>query len=127
MTATGTTTQVYQVFIRATPEAIWEAITTPEFTRRYFHGAHITNTAERHLAPAPNGDTWGDSAVLEFDPPRHRRERLRGGLDVRPVRPEDPAGDRPAPGRLTSPTTWSGRCPISSTGSSRPARPSRWT
>ena len=64
------TTQVYQVFIKAAPEAIWEAITTPDFTRRYFHGARITNTPERHLALAPNGDTWGDSAVLEFDPPR---------------------------------------------------------
>ena len=32
----ATTTQVYQVFIRATPEQIWEAITTPEFTARYF-------------------------------------------------------------------------------------------
>jgi uncharacterized protein YndB with AHSA1/START domain len=70
MTSAPTTTQVYQVFIRATPEAIWEAITTPEFTRRYFHGARITNTAERHLALAPDGATWGDSAVLEFDPPR---------------------------------------------------------
>src|SRR5262249_51995753 len=27
------TTQVYQVFIKATPEAIWDAITKPEFTR----------------------------------------------------------------------------------------------
>ena len=31
-TMTATTTQVYQLFIRATPEQIWEAITTPEFT-----------------------------------------------------------------------------------------------
>jgi hypothetical protein len=28
-----------QVFIKATPEAIWEAITTPEFTERYFYVA----------------------------------------------------------------------------------------
>jgi uncharacterized protein YndB with AHSA1/START domain len=31
MPLTATTTQVYQPFIRATPEQIWEAITTPEF------------------------------------------------------------------------------------------------
>ena len=36
-----TTTQVYQLFIRATPEQIWEAITKPEFTAQYFHGARI--------------------------------------------------------------------------------------
>jgi uncharacterized protein YndB with AHSA1/START domain len=70
MTATAQTTQVYEVSIRATPEAIWEAITTPEFTRRYFHGAHITNTPERHLALAPDGGVWGDEATLEWDPPR---------------------------------------------------------
>jgi len=33
--------QIYRVFIRATPEEIWEAITTPSFTTRYFHGAAI--------------------------------------------------------------------------------------
>jgi uncharacterized protein YndB with AHSA1/START domain len=35
------TTQVYQVFILATPEQIWDAITKPEFTERYFHGVRI--------------------------------------------------------------------------------------
>src|SRR4030095_8945381 len=34
-TTTAQTTQVYQVFIKATPEAIWDAITKPEFTARY--------------------------------------------------------------------------------------------
>jgi hypothetical protein len=46
-TATVQTTQVYQVFIRATPEAIWEAITDPEFTQRYFYGMRIEVTPER--------------------------------------------------------------------------------
>src|SRR4029079_8444543 len=32
-------TQVYQVFIKASPEQIWEAITNPEFTTKYFYGA----------------------------------------------------------------------------------------
>ena len=35
------TTQVYQVFIKATPEEIWEAITKPEFTEKYFYGARV--------------------------------------------------------------------------------------
>jgi uncharacterized protein YndB with AHSA1/START domain len=38
-TTTAQTTQVYQVFIKATPEAIWDAITKPEFTERYFYKA----------------------------------------------------------------------------------------
>ena len=33
------TTQVYQLFIKATPERIWEAITKPELIARYFYGA----------------------------------------------------------------------------------------
>jgi len=69
-TTTAQTTQVYQVFIRATPEQIWDAITKPEFTRRYFHGANLENTPERHYSTGPNGDVWGDSATREWDPPR---------------------------------------------------------
>jgi uncharacterized protein YndB with AHSA1/START domain len=70
MTTTAQTTQVYQVFIKATPEAIWEAITTPEFTERYFFGARIRNSPERHRALGPDDSVWGDSATFEYDPPR---------------------------------------------------------
>lgn len=64
------TTQVYRVFIRSTPEQIWEAITQPEFTARYFHGARIRATADGYVSQGPDGSTWGESAVAEFDPPR---------------------------------------------------------
>jgi uncharacterized protein YndB with AHSA1/START domain len=64
------TTQVYHVYIRATAEQIWDAITTPEWTARYFHGARITVTPDRYDSRSPDGDVWGDEAVLEFDPPR---------------------------------------------------------
>ena len=30
--------QVYRVYIKATPEAIWDAITKPEWTERYGYG-----------------------------------------------------------------------------------------
>ena len=33
-----TTTQVYRVYIKATPQAIWDAITKPEWTERYGYG-----------------------------------------------------------------------------------------
>ncbi len=35
MTETTVTTQVYQVFIRASAQAIWDAITNPEWSSRY--------------------------------------------------------------------------------------------
>lgn len=34
--STALATQVYHVFIRSNPEAIWEAITMPEFTEKYW-------------------------------------------------------------------------------------------
>ena len=78
---TDLTTQVYQVFIKATPEQIWAAITTPEFTSRYFHGAHIEVSADRYLSHSPDGDVWGDGPVLEFDPPKRLVHEWRSLYD----------------------------------------------
>jgi uncharacterized protein YndB with AHSA1/START domain/DNA-binding transcriptional ArsR family regulator len=64
-------TQLYQVFIRATPERIWRAITDPEESKQYFHRARISIDADRMLSLGPDDDVWGDSAVEVFDPP-HR-------------------------------------------------------
>jgi uncharacterized protein YndB with AHSA1/START domain/DNA-binding transcriptional ArsR family regulator len=66
--------QVYQVFIRATPEQIWDAITKPEFTAKYFFGSRVDTNGQvaspiRHYAP--DGTTlWGDDNIIESDPPR---------------------------------------------------------
>lgn len=35
MTTTQQTVQVYKIYIKATPEAIWDAITKPEWTAKY--------------------------------------------------------------------------------------------
>ena len=69
-TPTMQATQVYQVFIKASPEAIWEAITRPEFTVRYFHGARIEVSEAHYRSTGPNGEVWGDAETQEFDPPR---------------------------------------------------------
>ena len=58
-TSVATTEQVYGIFIKASAEEIWEAITKPEFTARYFHGGRIrvrTSTA-RSARPATCGAT----------------------------------------------------------------------
>ena len=73
-TMSAAPSQVYQVFIKATPEQVWDAITKPEFTTRYFFGSRVQTTGEagsplRHLAPATD-ELWGDDAILESDPPR---------------------------------------------------------
>jgi len=70
-TATATTTQVYRVFIKAEPERIWEAITKPDFTTKYFYGARIEVTPDGRTTRSPDGsESWGDGPVFEFDPPR---------------------------------------------------------
>ena len=68
-TEVETATQVYQVFIKATPEQIWDAITKPEFTTRYFHGAYVDNTRDLHLVRGPEGQDWGTGPTFAFDPP----------------------------------------------------------
>ena len=52
---TAQTTQVYSIFIRATPEQVWEAITTPEFSHKYFHGARLTCTPDAHISVDDDG------------------------------------------------------------------------
>ena len=69
-TLTAQTTQVYQVFIRAGAQDIWDAITRPEWTARYFHGARITVVPEHYDSRGPEGEVWGDAAVEVFEPPR---------------------------------------------------------
>ena len=69
-TTTATDTQVYQVFIKASPERIWEAITTPEFTEQYFHGGRIAAGPDRVVSHGPNGEVRRDDEVFEYDPPR---------------------------------------------------------
>jgi uncharacterized protein YndB with AHSA1/START domain len=56
MTKTRAATQVYRVFIRATPQAIWDAITNPEWTQKYGYGGRAEfdlrpGGAYRALAP----------------------------------------------------------------------------
>jgi uncharacterized protein YndB with AHSA1/START domain len=89
-TTTAQATQIYQVFIKATPDQIWEAIVKPEFTARYFHGARIVVDADRHVSHGPDGDLWGDGPVLEFDPPRKRVHEWRSLYDP------DLAGEEPS-------------------------------
>jgi uncharacterized protein YndB with AHSA1/START domain len=89
-TTTAQSTQVYQVFIKATPEAIWDAITKPEFTERYFHKARIENSSDGHRSRGPDGSVWADEPTYEFDPPRRLVHGWRSLYD------SDLAGEEPS-------------------------------
>ena len=74
MTTAAPTTQVYQLYIKATPERIWEAITSPEMHAKFFFGAQIESTYEpgtplRSWSPDRSA-LWGDNVILESDPPK---------------------------------------------------------
>ncbi len=63
---------VYDVYIRATPERCWEAITSGEMTKRWFHGTTLTG----ELKPGAkiqllneDGSSAVDGEVLECTPP----------------------------------------------------------
>ena len=80
-TTTATTTQVYQLFIKATPEQVWDAITTPAFMTRFFHVSRIELADGRRRSYGPDGELWGDSAILEQDPPRRLVHEWQGLYD----------------------------------------------
>ena len=79
--------QVYQVFIKVPPERVWEAITTPAFTARYYYGCTLKTDLK---AGSPFSYYMGDSPspivegqVVESDPPRrlvHTYHSLWGEL-----------------------------------------------
>ena len=52
--------QVYQIFIRATPEQIWDAITMPEFTRTVFLWLARRNQRQRWHADQALCAGWHD-------------------------------------------------------------------
>ena len=95
--ATPTTTQVFRVYIKATPEAIWAAITAPEWTRKYGMAAPVefdlrpggtfraTATDEMRQAGAAMGytipDVIVDGEVLACDPPRRLVQTWRMLMD----------------------------------------------
>jgi len=74
------TTQVYRIFIHATPDQIWEAIIKPEWNERYGYrcpgeydlrpgGAYRVQANEEMRANGA-GDIVVDGEVVEVDPPR---------------------------------------------------------
>jgi len=93
MTETNLATQVYKVFIKATPEQVWDAITKPEFIAKYFHGAQVDSTFEAgapYKSYSPDrSKLWVDAEILESDPPRRLQHTWRSLYDEETV--DEPA------------------------------------
>src|SRR3978361_197121 len=64
---------VYTIYIAATPEKVWQALTTAEFSRHYFFGFAVARDqkgAGSFIVRAPDGSKHIDGEVLACDPPR---------------------------------------------------------
>jgi uncharacterized protein YndB with AHSA1/START domain len=66
--------KVFEIYIKTTPQQLWDAIVDPDIRAKYNFGAGVTSdwTPGAHLEMgAPNaGFVLGEGEVLEVDPPR---------------------------------------------------------
>ena len=63
----------YQAYIRTDPHKLWEAITSPEQTKKYFYGLAVQSDFKpastiKHLFP--DGNSQIEGKVIEADPGR---------------------------------------------------------
>ena len=65
--------KVYEIYIRTTPERLWEAITDPEIRSKYNFGARVSSdwTPGSRIEMSHPGGLLGEGENLEVDPP-HR-------------------------------------------------------
>jgi uncharacterized protein YndB with AHSA1/START domain len=66
--------KVFEIYIRTTPERLWEAITDPQIRSKYNFGVHVasdwTPGARIDTTHAGAPGPLGEGEVLEVDPPR---------------------------------------------------------
>ena len=87
----GTDTQVYRIFIKATPQAIWDAITKPEWTQKWGYrlrdeyelrpgGTYRGYASDMMVAMGMSGVVI-DGEVLEATPPHKLTVTWRMAID----------------------------------------------
>lgn len=73
--------KVFEIYIRTTPERLWEAITDGEIRTRYNFGSRVSSDwtpGSRLEMSHPNADgLLGEGEVIEVDPPRRLVHSMR--------------------------------------------------
>ena len=73
--------KVFEIYIRTTPESLWEAITDPQIRAKYNFGSRIESEwtpGSTFLMVHPDGaDPLGEGENLEVDPPRRLVQSMR--------------------------------------------------
>ncbi len=66
--------KIYEIYIRTTPDRLWEAITDPEARSKYNFGARVDSDwkpgSRLELSAPKAGMLLGEGEVLEVDPPK---------------------------------------------------------
>jgi uncharacterized protein YndB with AHSA1/START domain len=80
MTEPAKSSFVYVVYIRTTPEKLWEALTTPEFMKKYWFGMNI-ETEWKPGSPwklvFPDGRVADTGQIIEIEKPKRLVLRWR--------------------------------------------------
>jgi uncharacterized protein YndB with AHSA1/START domain len=64
---------VYTIYIASTPEKVWEALTSAEFSRKYFFGNAVEvdlKIGGAYIVRTPDGALHISGEVIECDPPK---------------------------------------------------------
>jgi uncharacterized protein YndB with AHSA1/START domain len=87
--------QVNRVYIKAPAQAVWNAITTPEWTARYGYGGladvdlrpggRFRLLADEAMRSGGMPEVVVDGEVLEVDPPHRLVQTWRAGWDTEPA------------------------------------------
>jgi uncharacterized protein YndB with AHSA1/START domain len=74
---------VYTIYIETAPEKLWEALTSGEFSRRYWFGTELRTDWKigSPFALVMNGTTTDVGEILEADPPRRLSYSFKHVLD----------------------------------------------
>jgi uncharacterized protein YndB with AHSA1/START domain len=80
MTDAARSSFVYVTYIRTTPERLWSALTSPDFARQYWLGAHPEadwKVGGSWKLVFPDGRVADSGEIVEFEPPRRLGIRWR--------------------------------------------------
>jgi uncharacterized protein YndB with AHSA1/START domain len=64
---------VYTIYIASTPQQVWQALTSAEFSRKYFFGNAVEvdlRVGGAYIVRTPDGALHISGEVMECDPPR---------------------------------------------------------
>ena len=64
---------VYTIYVASTPEKVWEALTSAEFSRKYFFGNAVEvelKVGGAYIVRTPDGALHISGEVVECDPPK---------------------------------------------------------